>query len=201
VPALIAIVLIGIIMLYWVALLGTIWVWIHAIVYLIWGKFIRASLLFCAGIFLPLYTMLVGVSVILGAWQYSKRGMVTAIPAWTAPPEASGNVVPFIKATREERERVMRIQDHRCANPYCNVDLRDGIPHWDHIVPRNQGGTDSVHNMQWLCDTCNLNKKDMHWLEFLYHYSTRMGMDPNKNQKPWQTWVLTRTKNGLQCQG
>jgi hypothetical protein len=81
------------------------------------------------------------------------------------------------------------------------MDLRQSTPHWDHIQPRSRGGTDSVHNMQWLCDTCNLNKKDMDWLEFLFRYATEMGMDPNVNQKPWQKWVITRTKNGLLAYG
>jgi hypothetical protein len=116
-------------------------------------------------------------------------------------PETTGNVVPFVHATRQEKERVMTIQEYKCANPYCNADLRDGVPHWDHILPRSKGGTDSVHNGQWLCDTCNTNKGSMSWLEFLFRYATGMGQDPNQNQKPWQKWVLTRTQNGLQCQG
>jgi hypothetical protein len=120
-----------------------------------------------------------------------------ALKAMSAALPDGANVVPFVKATKEERERVMQIQGHRCANPYCNMDLRQSTPHWDHITPRSNGGTDSVHNMQWLCDTCNLNKKDMDWVAFLYRYATSLGIDPNKNQKPWQQWILNRTKNGL----
>jgi len=140
----------------------------------------------------------------LCAWGNRRRNArlaLAAIPDLQTAIERgdTGNVIPFVKATREERERVLRIQGYRCANPYCNADLRGGVPHWDHIVPRSQGGTDSVHNMQWLCDTCNMNKGDRNWLEFLYRYATSMGQDPNANQKPWKQWVLTRTENGLQC--
>jgi hypothetical protein len=119
------------------------------------------------------------------------------VEPWTSPLMADGNILPFVKATREDRERVLRLQDYHCANPYCNVDLRGDIPHWDHIQPRSRGGTDSVHNMQWLCDTCNRNKRDMDWLEFLYRYARNMGIDPNVNQKPWKKWVMNRVGNGL----
>ena len=44
----------------------------------------------------------------------------------------------------------------------------------DHITPAEQGGTDSVHNRVWLCDTCHFSKKDMGWLEFLYRYATSL---------------------------
>lgn len=205
--------LVGVVLFYWFAFMGTIWAWLQAIISLCQLKFIKASLWLCAGIaglewwvgkeswdfYLPLYFILVCAGAIGSTLLHLKR-LRSFSPAWTVP-ENTGNVVPFVKATRDERERVMRIQGHRCANPYCNTDLRSSIPHWDHIMPRSQGGTDSVHNMQWLCDTCNLNKKDMTWLEFLYRYATQMGVDPNVNQKPWQKWVLTRAKNGLQCQG
>jgi hypothetical protein len=175
-------------------------------------QYIRASLWICAGIFMlnwwdgkhgweeliPFYLACVGAGVIASGWRYSKRPTQPLVQPWTSPPTFDGNVIPFVKATKEERERMMRIQGHRCANPYCNMDLRESIPHWDHIKPRSKGGTDSVHNMQWLCDTCNLNKKDMDWLEFLFRYSTSMGIDPNQNQEPWKRWVLTRAKNQLQ---
>lgn len=107
------------------------------------------------------------------------------------------NVVPFIKATREQRQMVMEVQGYRCANPYCNMNLRDSTPHWDHIIPRVKGGTDSVHNMQWLCETCNLNKRDKDWLFFLFEYATRLGMDPNINHEPWVRWIMTRHNAGL----
>jgi hypothetical protein len=198
--------------------------WLWAFSYLINFKFIRAGLLFCAGltafyawdmifwdsihspeakdVFLLFHTIMffcVLATVLICPWRYLKRR--SSFPPAGAVPQEAVNVVPFIKATRQERERVMGVQGHRCANPYCNMDLRNSTPHWDHIKPRSRGGTDSVHNMQWLCDTCNLNKKDMDWPEFLFRYAMNMGMDPNTNQKPWQKWAITRAKNGLQCQG
>jgi hypothetical protein len=148
----------------------------------------------------PLLVAIVGAGVVAQvwkAWRSSRRASQATQATQAFPVETSLNVVPFVKATKAERERVMAAQGHRCANPYCNMDLRQSTPHWDHITPRSKGGTDSVHNMQWLCDTCNLNKNDMDWVEFLYRYSTSLGIDPNKNQKPWQQWILNRTKNGL----
>jgi hypothetical protein len=209
-------------MYYWVAFCLTVSSWLFAIGYAISGKFIRASIYLCIGWGMLLWwisddprmetsfndwlqgsAVLVGfvmALVLLWKWyRYQKRR--ESIPDFGTLPAITGNVVPFVKATREERERVMKIQNYKCANPYCNQDLRDSVPHWDHIVPRSAGGTDSVHNMQWLCDTCNMNKGDRDWLQFLFGYATGMGMDPNKNQEPWKRWVLTRANNGLQCQG
>jgi hypothetical protein len=101
------------------------------------------------------------------------------------------------RATRQDRERVMQIQGHKCANPYCNTDLRMCTPHWDHIVPRSKGGDDSAANLQWLCETCNLNKSDMDWYEFLFRYATGMGQNPNVNMGPPTQWLMTRAMNGL----
>jgi hypothetical protein len=210
--ALIAPILIGIVLFLWFAFMFTIWACFMAIIALCQAKFFKASVWLCTGIFmlvwwdgkygweigLPLYTIVIGAGALFAGWKHSKGVPIRPVPTWTSPTDTS-NIIPFVKATREEREKVMVIQGHLCANPYCNTDLRQSIPHWDHITPRNKGGTDSIHNMQWLCDTCNLNKRDMEWLEFLYRYATNLGIDPNVNQKPWQKWVLTRTENGLRC--
>jgi hypothetical protein len=51
--------------------------------------------------------------------------------------------------------------------------------------------------MQWLCDACCSNKKDMGWLQFIYRYATSLGIDPNEDQKPWQQWILNQAQNGL----
>jgi 5-methylcytosine-specific restriction endonuclease McrA len=105
--------------------------------------------------------------------------------------EGPDNVVPFERATKEMRAKVMRLQGWRCANPYCRMDLRGGAPHLDHIVPRVKGGTDSIHNLQFLCDTCNTNKRDKDWAEFLREYAAEMGFDPT-DAAPWQRWQAVR---------
>jgi hypothetical protein len=216
--------IVGMILFFFGAIGFTIGTWVWSFSYLINLKFIRAGFLFCAGcssFFVWDFVFWNGIhspdartvfqfyhlvmffcviaTVLICPWFYLKRRR-SFTPAGTMPQDAA-NIIPFVKATRDERERVMRIQGHCCANPYCNMDLRQSTPHWDHIKPRSRGGTDSVHNMQWLCDTCNLNKKDMEWPEFLFRYANDMGMDPNKNQRPWQKWVMTRATNGLQCHG
>ena len=112
-------------------------------------------------------------------------------------PDEPTNVIPFVVLHPHLRSRVMSAQGFRCANPYCNTDLRDCIPHWDHIQPRARGGTDSLHNMQYLCQTCNTNKSDKPWPEFLIAYAKGLGQDPRINQKPWQNWAAMRANNGL----
>ena len=223
----VAIPIMGAVLWLWLAFCGTVWCSFNCLMALWAGKFIRATIWGCmaaAGFFwwrqenwIPdpyqfdrwlkgsatlvcLVIAVVGVFSLL-KYLHKRRQLQAGVPPFGTMPQTEGNVVPFVKATRLERERVMQIQNRRCANPYCNMDLRQSFPHWDHIIPRSQGGTDSVHNMQWLCDTCNLNKKDMTWLEFLFRYAKGMGQDPNQNQAPWKKWVLARTTNGLQCQG
>jgi hypothetical protein len=209
----------GVLVFYWLAFWGTVLAWMWCILDLCQGKFIRATIWFCTGLgmlawwmadkdvtfngWMQFSAVVIGLTILVVfiRWIYVRQRTVQNVPPFGTMPKPTGNIIPFIKATRDERERVMLIQGHHCANPYCNMDLRQSVPHWDHIVPRSQGGTDSVHNMQWLCDTCNLNKKDMNWLEFLFRYATGIGMDPNVNQEPWKKWVLTRASNGLQCQG
>jgi hypothetical protein len=163
-----------------------------ALIFLGWQWGLAIFLLYLSPLLVQFIVALVKVFVALLRWRRTPEDTPLSLPATT-----DGNVVPFVKATKAERERVMAAQGHRCANPYCNMDLRQSTPHWDHITPRSKGGTDSVHNMQWLCDACNLNTKDMDWVEFVYRYATSLGIDPNKNQKPWQQWILNRAKNGF----
>ena len=219
----VAIPIMGAVLWLWLAFCGTVWCSFNCLMALWAGKFIRATIWGCmaaAGFFwwrqenwIPdphqFDTWLKGSAGIVGIVGFftllnyfqKQRRIAASVPAFGTLPVTEGNVVPFVHANRQEKERVMQIQNYKCANPYCNSDLRTSTPHWDHIMPRSKGGTDSVHNGQWLCDTCNMNKGDMDWLEFMFRYATGMGMDPNANQKPWQKWVLTRTQNGLQCQG
>lgn len=201
---------------YWININFLLFGWILAICAFFQGQFIRGGLWSCAFIYAvlalapeegsnalvdgkPVYIGIMSLCLLAAFIRLWNRQTLQSVPPFGTMPETTGNIVPFIKATRDERERVMAIQGHHCANPYCNTDLRQSVPHWDHIVPRSQGGTDSVHNMQWLCETCNMNKKDQHWLEFLFKYAKGMGQDPNMNQEPWKKWVLTRANNGLQC--
>jgi hypothetical protein len=181
------------------------------------GKFIKAGIWLCFSIFAlniigvlfldepwsdftSLYIFIMGLAVggsLLRLWlkkrsEWKQGAIQTELAVAT-----NSNVFPFIKATREEREKAMKSQDYKCGNPYCNTDLRHSVPHWDHIIPRSKGGNDGIHNMQWLCDTCNLNKKDKDWPEFLYYYAMNLGIDPQVNDKPWKTWVLNRARNGL----
>jgi hypothetical protein len=101
--------------------------------------------------------------------------------------------IPFIPATREAKQMMMYGQNHKCGNPYCNADLRHNIPHWDHIIPRAKGGTDSLANMQWLCATCNMNKGDREWYRFVFLYAYQLGLDHNYSQ-PIEDWAATRQR-------
>jgi hypothetical protein len=51
--------------------------------------------------------------------------------------------------------------------------------------------------MQYLCETCNLNKLAKNWEEFVEGYAGEMGIDMAVNDKPWRKWVAMRQRNGL----
>lgn len=167
-------------------------------------SFNAINTLFFDGTWLDLWPLYITIMLAACAYPFYKfilrleKGPepLFALSAAQASPQGE-NVIPFVKATRDEREKMMRMQGHKCANPYCNMDLREGTPHWDHIVPRSKGGTDSIHNMQWLCETCNTNKGDKDWPKFLYWYATDLGIDPNVNDRPWKKWCEKRANNGL----
>ena len=49
-------------------------------------------------------------------------------------------------------------QGYVCANPSCCADLRVVKKHLDHKTPLSRGGSNSIENLQWLCEPCNCRK-------------------------------------------
>src|SRR5205823_2545933 len=115
---LLAIVLGGILLFYWLAFMGTIWFCFNGIMALWAGHFIRAGLWFSLGVGMILWWQ--GTEVIPHPWDFDawlrgsavivgigplatlarycrKRQAVQAVPAWTAPPDAVGNIGPIIE--------------------------------------------------------------------------------------------------------
>ena len=110
---LIAPVIMGIVLFYWLSFCLTIWAWFQAIVHLCKCQFIRASLWFVTGTwllfwwfdkpldwdsFMPGAIMLIGLGALGTFARYcSKRKAMSAVPEWTPPFEASGNIAPIIE--------------------------------------------------------------------------------------------------------
>lgn len=60
--------------------------------------------------------------------------------------------------TGEELAQLIESQGHRCANPYCRIDLRTAKKELDHKEPLALGGSSAIGNLQWLCAPCNRRK-------------------------------------------
>jgi|SRR6516165_8303300 len=103
---------------YWIMFCVTIAAWLKAISHLCLGNFTRASIYFCIGCGVLFWWQ--GTEVIPHPWDFDKwlRGSTVIVgigalgtlvrflrkwkamqvaPAWTAPPEATGNIAPIIE--------------------------------------------------------------------------------------------------------
>lgn len=85
------------------------------------------------------------------------------------------------EAKRLWRESIKERWDHKCA--YCGSE--DNIT-LDHIQPRSQGGTDSIHNVICACFVCNQDKGHNLWSEW---YLNQFFFTEERTQKiiDWMT--------------
>ena len=60
----------------------------------------------------------------------------------------------------ESKEKLFEEQEGKCANPSCQTEiiLCGKSCHCDHIIPRADGGSNDLDNLQLLCVTCHLEK-------------------------------------------
>ena len=103
---------------YWGAFYISVVAWLKAIIHLLGGHFIRAALWFNLGVFMLFWwtdkphdwdTMMPGVIFFTGLgvlatfvrWRKKQQAIqaIPTMPVWTPPAEATGNVVPFVKAS------------------------------------------------------------------------------------------------------
>jgi len=56
------------------------------------------------------------------------------------------------------RYRVLKAANGKCV--LCGVSAADARLHVDHIIPRSQGGSNDIENLQCLCEACNLGKSN-----------------------------------------
>ena len=62
------------------------------------------------------------------------------------------------------RYQVLKRARYRCE--LCGISAEEKALEVDHIVPKNLGGADSIHNYQALCYTCNAQKRDLDDTDF-----------------------------------
>lgn len=62
------------------------------------------------------------------------------------------------------RYEVLKRAKYRCE--LCGVSAEEKALEVDHIIPRNHGGNDELHNLQALCYSCNATKRDQDETDF-----------------------------------
>jgi hypothetical protein len=90
--------------------------------------------------------------------EEGKRGIEKAIIA-----SAKGKTRDAANSIKRELRKQAK-EFHKC--PYCNEDIGKN-PHCDHIYPVSHGGLSTLHNMVYICSSCNLKKKDYTLREFI----------------------------------
>ena len=113
----VAIFLMLVVAFYWFAFMATIWWWFNAVMALWAGHYIRAAIWACLGFgmlawwqgedvipdpwdfdkWLRASAWVVGLGVLATFVRWRKKQAMSAVPAWTTPPEATGNIAPIIE--------------------------------------------------------------------------------------------------------
>jgi hypothetical protein len=65
--------------------------------------------------------------------------------------------------TKGELAEAITFFNNSCA--YCGEQVTK--PHWDHVIPASQRGTNQIRNRVPSCDPCNLKKGNRPWMEFV----------------------------------
>lgn len=106
-------------------------------------------------------------------------------------------------STRWKRVRRLAIGERdgwRCF--YCDEELTWGTLTIDHIVPRSQGGSNSINNMVSCCKACNTRKSSTDPAVFLRR---KMGLPEWKSESFAALLVMvetpTDTSSGTQDEG
>lgn len=60
------------------------------------------------------------------------------------------------------RHEAFKRDNYKCLE--CGVSKNEASLHIDHIIPKSEGGTDELVNLQTLCDKCNLSKSNRKWV-------------------------------------
>lgn len=66
--------------------------------------------------------------------------------------------------TSNDIQEILESQKHKCVA--CGVSIKSKR-HIDHIIPLSKGGTNDKTNIQLLCPSCNIAKKDKHPIDFM----------------------------------
>lgn len=82
--------------------------------------------------------------VAAGIWERTDQGWIVSDFGVKYPPAPSASS-PLARIAGA-------IDGHACA--YCGGDAE----HWDHVIPRAQGGLDVASNLVPACEPCNLSK-------------------------------------------
>lgn len=68
------------------------------------------------------------------------------------------------KHKKDDVLELLSLQKGKCA---CCKTKVDKLFHVDHVIPLSKGGDNGRSNLQILCPTCNMQKKDKHPVKFM----------------------------------
>lgn len=79
-----------------------------------------------------------------------------------------------------QKRKIRAYFENKCAYCGCNIPPEGRTGHIDHLIPRQQGGTNHLSNLVLACNICNGDEKlDQNWRAFIHQ---KVG-DPTERQE------------------